>query len=152
MGDKLDYRFVVPATSTQDGILKKGDYNKLFSGGSNGQVLTWNNGPTWGSINTDGFSAFSATNLTNPGYIKFKNGLIFQWGRVFLSHDSGPSSAVILPITYTLEIFNAHLTPNGIGWGGDEDGWAVRIDGLNQITCYTKLDHDSMYSWLTIGV
>jgi hypothetical protein len=50
MGDKLDYRFVVPATTTQDGILKKEDYSKLFSGGSNGQVLTWDSGPTWKDI------------------------------------------------------------------------------------------------------
>lgn len=120
---KLDKRYVVVASATQDGILKKEDYNKIFSSGSNGQVLTWNNGaPEWGSVG----SAFSASSLSNPGYATFSNGLMMQWGYANHSYDTlNPTDHTVTFATpFPTECFTVIATLGGYADGVNMAVWS----------------------------
>jgi hypothetical protein len=66
-------------------------------GATAGQVLTYN-GTAWNAAAAA--SAFTAAKLASPGYVRFSNGLIMQWGNGLCSGGNGQLN-VTFPIAFT---------------------------------------------------
>ncbi len=92
--------------------------------------------------------AVAASSLATPGYIKFQNGLIFQWGyETFVTATSAP---VVFPIPFPSTLFTLHTSLELIFPASQDCGTsATSVAGF---TVSTTSTYSGKIYWFAVGI
>lgn len=96
--------------------------------------------------------AVTASSLANPGYIKFVNGLIIQWGTKAVSANSSGSvtyptafSSFSIPVTSGMAV-------SGAGSDGENCGYVTGSATTSGFTIYNANNDAFTVPWIAVGV
>jgi len=97
-------------------------------------------------------SSLGGSNFT-PGFMRFPNGLVMQWGPIPLTNGSGTQVTITYPTGFT-NIFNLQVTAQSVG-GNGISAWKV-VTGSVTAGQFTLQNNDATTAftgyWVALGV
>lgn len=92
---------------------------------------------------------FSDTFLTNPGYVRFTNGLIIQWGTSSVKNNT--AYTIEFPVPFKSSIFAVTVTARTNQTGG-AGAWTPKIWTTTNLTHLVVSVDAGSCMWIAIGI